>query len=447
MVVPSSRAVFVLAVLLGALGAPVRAAEPIQLKLADAESSARLHQPQLLQARAGTEAAEARVGESRAGLLPQITANAAYKRTTGNYIPTGSVLSTSAGTTTTSATSNNSFTTYNAFSDSIVASQLIWDFKQTWDKYGAAGALAESAQLTEKATLLSTLLNVRAAFFAARADKALALVARQTVVNDEKHLGQTEGFYAAGIKSEVDVAQTRTDLANAQLAQVNADNGYVTARQQLLLAMGVVGSTDFDVADESIAPVPGEDSDDLNALVDEALKQRPEMTAFAQQAQAQQATIDSTRGGYGPSLYANVGFSQGGEALDNLGWNGYVGVSLTWNLFQGGLTNATVREAEANLRNIAAQTEGERQQIASDVNTARLAVRAGLSSQQAAGVALKNAKELLRLAEAQYQTGIGSIIQLSDAQVAESSAEAQVIQADFNLAAARAQLLKALGRP
>jgi len=433
-VVPSSRAVFVLAVLLGALGAPVRAAEPIQLKLADAESSARLHQPQLLQARAGTEAAEARVGESRAGLLPQITANAAYKRTTGNYIPTGSVLSTSAGTTTTSATSNNSFTTYNAFSDSIVASQLIWDFKQTWDKYGAAGALAESAQLTEKATLLSTLLNVRAAFFAARADKALALVARQTVVNDEKHLGQTEGFYAAGIKSEVDVAQTRTDLANAQLAQVNADNGYVTARQQLLLAMGVVGSTDFDVADESIAPVPGEDSDDLNALVDEALKQRPEMTAFAQQAQAQQATIDSTRGGYGPSLYANVGFSQGG-------------VSLTWNLFQGGLTNATVREAEANLRNIAAQTEGERQQIASDVNTARLAVRAGLSSQQAAGVALKNAKELLRLAEAQYQTGIGSIIQLSDAQVAESSAEAQVIQADFNLAAARAQLLKALGRP
>jgi len=193
--------------------------------------------------------------------------------------------------------------------------------------------------------------------------------------------------------------------------------------------------------------VQGEDARDPKPLIDEAIKGRPEMAAFDQQAHAQEETISSARGAYGPALSANAGVSQGGEQLDNLGWNGYVGLSLSWNLFQGGLTNATVAEAEANLRVIAAQEEGEKQQIAADVNSARLAVRAGLESQAAAQVALTNAKELLRLAEGQYQTGIGSIIQLSDAQVAESSAEAQVIQAEFNLAAARAQLLKALGRP
>jgi len=58
-----------------------------------------------------------------------------------------------------------------------------------------------------------------------------------------------------------------------------------------------------------------------------------------------------------------------------------------------------------------------------------------------------NAREQLRLAEGRYQSGVGSIIELGDAQIAATSAAAQVVQADFNLATARAQLLTALGRP
>jgi len=427
--------------------APAMAQQPPILKLEDAEATAKAHQPQLVQAHASAEAAQARIGESRAGLLPQVTAAAGYQRTTGNYVPRGG--GTPAGTTSAaaSADSNNSWNTYNAFSDSIVASQLIWDFGQTYGRYSAAKALSESAELTEQATRLLIVLNVRAAFFSARANKELAAVARQTVANDQKHLEQIQGFVAAGTRSQIDLAQTQTDLANAQLADVNAENNYELSKQQLNLAMGVIANTDFDVADQSLPAVQGEAATDPKPLIDEAIKDRPEMAAFDQQARAQEDTISSARGAYGPSISANAGVNQGGVQLDNLGWNGYVGLSLTWNLFQGGLTNATVSEAQANLRVIAAQEEGEKQQIAADVNSARLAVRAGLESQAAAQVALTNAKELLRLAEGQYQTGIGSIIQLSDAQVAESSAQAQVIQAQFNLAAARAQLLKALGRP
>jgi outer membrane protein len=419
-----------------------RAPAPI-LQLHDAENSAKQHQPSLLQARASTDAADARVGEARAPLLPQVTGSLGYQRTTGNYVPRAGAIPSASTTVSTS----NSWTSYNAFSDSLVANQLIYDFNQTYGKYGAAKALLESTALTEQATQLLVVLNVRTAFFSARANRELSLVARQTVANDEKHLAQTEGFFQAGTKSEVDVAQTKSDLATAQLAQVTADNNYETAKQQLLLAMGVVGSTDFDVAEDSLPAVEGETREDWGALVDEAVKDRPEMAAYAAQIRAQEETISSARGGYGPALSATAGLTQGGEALDNLGWNAYVGVSLTWYLFQGGLTNSTVREAQANLRVLAAETEGQRQQIASDVNTARLAVRAGLESQTAAQVALVNAKELLRLAEGQYETGIGSIIQLSDAQVAESTAAAQVIQANFNLATARAQLLKALARP
>jgi len=414
------------------------------LKLEDAESAARVHQPQLLEVRASAEAADARVGEARAPLLPQVTGTLAYQRTTGNYVPRAGAIP---STTTSGASSSSTWTTYNGFSDSVVANQLIWDFNQTLGRYGAAKDLSQSAVYNEKAQELLIILNVRSAFFSARANKALAAVARETVANDQKHLEQIQGFVEAGTRSQVDLAQARTDLANAQLALVTDDNNYELAKQQLNLAMGVIASTDFDVADQSLPPVPGETTTELGPLIDEALKARPEMASFNQQVAAQEATISSTRGAYGPAISATAGFTQGGEALDNLAWNAYVGVNLSWNLFQGGLTNATVREAQANLRNLAAQSEAQRQQIAADVNSARLAVRAGIASLEAAKVVVMNAKELLRLAEGQYENGLGSIIQLSDAQVAASSAQAQQIQAEFNLAAARAQLLKALGRP
>ncbi|HET6438852.1 MAG TPA: TolC family protein, partial [Anaeromyxobacter sp.] len=57
-----------------------------------------------------------------------------------------------------------------------------------------------------------------------------------------------------------------------------------------------------------------------------------------------------------------------------------------------------------------------------------------------------NAREQLRLAEGRYQAGAGSIIELGDAQIAASTAAAQRVQAEYNLAAARASLVRSLGR-
>ena len=110
------------------------------------------------------------------------------------------------------------------------------------------------------------------------------------------------------------------------------------------------------------------------------------------------------------------------------------------------LVHAQVREAEANAAGAVAQLDILRQQIRLDLDQARLAVRAARESVGAAQEALINARERLRLAEGRYETGVGSVIELGDAQVALTSAAAQAVQADDRLATARAQLLHALGR-
>ncbi len=129
-----------------------------------------------------------------------------------------------------------------------------------------------------------------------------------------------------------------------------------------------------------------------------------------------------------------------------MGWNAAAGVTLTWNLFQGGLTTGTVHEAEGNLGFAAAQLDVLRQQVRVDVDQALLGIRAAKAALSSSRDALVAARQRLSLAEGRYQNGSGSVIELGDAQIAAANAAAQVVQTDFQLATARAQLLWALGR-
>jgi outer membrane protein len=88
-----------------------------------------------------------------------------------------------------------------------------------------------------------------------------------------------------------------------------------------------------------------------------------------------------------------------------------------------------------------------RQRIRLELEQARLAVRAARATLEADGEVVVNARERLRLAEGRYAAGLGSGLELDDAQVAVTNAAAQEVKARFSLAAARAQLARALGRP
>jgi outer membrane protein len=425
------------------------------LDLESAERTGIQNQPNLRQARYATSAAVGRVSEARSGYLPQVTASAqvTYGNLTAHTTSVGAPVAT--GTVSTGAVAWNSpGIGYNA---QVNATQLIYDFGVTSEKWKSADRSVEALQATETVTRNQVLFNVRSSFFTARADHALIGVQRDTLANLEKHLTQTKGFVRAGTQPEIALAQTLTDVANAKVQLIQAENNYDTARAQLNQAMGVTTIVDYDVADEGLGTVDGEDLPS-EQLIARALAARPELASLVKQHEADVLTVRSIKGGYAPSIsgLAGVGVfgtpltleGAGGQSTGTSQYAGWdIGVGLTWPLFQGGLTNGQVREAEGNLGVVDAQLEAERLQVRFDVEQARLAVRTAKVSISAADEALVNAKEQLRLAEASYSQGVGNIIQLGDAQVAETSAAAQRVQADFNLAIARSQLLLALGHP
>ncbi len=410
------------------------------LTLEDALRIARAHQPQLREARAGVEAAQARADQARAPLLPQVNGSGAYARETANFVSRPGSLPSDVSV----RSSETSWETFNAYNFGLSVNQLLYDFGLSRARWGAARATAQSQAASERVTLQQVLLSVRTTYFQARAAKGLVTVARDTLANQEKHLQQVQGFVEVGTRPEIDLAQARADRANALVQVINAENGYDTDRALLNQAMGVEGGADYDVADDTLPSVGGED-EDTEVLLTRALAARPEFAALESEIHAQSLTVRSLRGAYWPSLSASTGLTEAGEQVGDLVWNWNVGVVLSIPVFQGGLTRAQVHEAQATLTSLQAQADALRQQVRVDVEQARLAVRAAKAVVDAAQEALVNSQEQLRLAEGRYEAGVGSIIELGDAQVAGTAAAQQRVQADYNLSSARAQLMHALG--
>ena len=421
--------------------AAAQTAQPARrvLSLSEAVRTALAQQPALRQSQAGTDAAYARADETRSPLLPQVSASAIYSRQTGNFVARPGQLPN-----TFNSSAGASFRSFNFFQFGAAASQLIWDFGLTLDRWRAAQAIAAAQLATEEAFRLFTILNVQVSYLNAGARRDLVQVARETLANQELHLKQITGFVQVGTRPEIDLAQARTDEANARVQLITAENNYAISKAQLNQAMGVEGPTDYDVGNDTIPPFAQEDQL-LAPLLDLALHTRPEFVSADQQVRAQELTIASVRGAYFPSLGAGFTFSDNGPRLDSLTWNWTAQATLQWNLFQGFLTNSQMHEARANLIVFQTQRDILRQQVRLEVETDRLVVLAAKEALGAAEEALTNARIRLRLAERRYQTGVGSVIELSDAQVAATAAAAQEVGARFNLAIARAQLLKAIG--
>lgn len=408
--------------------ASASAAEPARrtLTLEEALRNAQSKHPRMQAAHAQTEASSARVIVSRAALLPTVGASGSYTYGAGRAAP-GAL----AGT---------------FYRFGLTASELVYDFGQTTGKWKSAKASLMSVEAQERNTSVQLGFALRSAYFTAAAARALVKVAEENLRNQDAHLRQIQGFVEAGTRPEIDLAQARTDRANAQVQLIGAQVAYDTDKALLNQAMGVESATDWDVADAPSQPIAEEEAP-ADELMAQAIKARPDLASLARQVEAQELTTTSIQGGYAPALTASAGASELGQALDDLRWGAQAGLSLNWQIFGGGITRAQVAESRANTSALRAQYELQRQQVRADVEQARLGLRATKAAIEAAHEATENARIRLSLAEGRYQAGVGNVIELGDAQLALTTASAQEVQAIFNLATSRARLLQALGQP
>jgi outer membrane protein len=424
--------------------APLLLATAQVLTLAQAESNTHANLPAIHVAVAQTAAQQAVRDVVFTSYLPQLSGSATFyplqTGTGGQALSLGASLPKGAEASTIIVGQTASF--------GVSVSQLIYDFNQTIDKIKANDQLVVAQRDNESVVWNGVLLTTRAAYFNCQQNYALVRVAQQNLDDQSKHVEQMTAYVKAGTHPPVDLAQAQQQAAAANYQLIQAKGAYLTSKAALQQAMGVDAPPDFDVNTDEFPPVKGEDST-TDTLLPEAIAARPEIRAIDDQIAAQRLTISANRESWAPSLSA-VASAAGSwadyEGASSLTPNAKAGLVLNWPFYLGGIAQASTRQAEAVIVQLQAQEDADKQQVRNDVENGLIAIRAAKGQVASAQEALSYAKEQLRLAEGQYQAGVGIALGVFDAQVAVYTAGGQVAQSTDALATGRAQLIKALGR-
>jgi len=384
-------------------------------------------QPTLKASAASVEAARDRVWQSTASYLPQVTANySAVRRKASAGSLTGSF-------------STGQSRTFNFYSTGAQLSQVLFDFGQNLALIHAAEASAASAAADADTQHDTVVFDVSQSYFGLLAAYRLRDVADETVTQNEKHLELAQGRFDVGLAPKFDVTQAQVQVASAELNQVTARNNVSLGRETLRNALGLSAPLDFDIVDVLVEPPAA--IDDAEALTF-AYDNRPELRGIRAQEDAAAQRTAALERDYLPKVTGNAAYNWSGTTYPLRDtWSLGVGVNLS--VFNGGLTTAQVSEARANLKNLQASEEALRQSIMLEVRQAVLNVHQAVESIRVADKGLEQARENVELAEGRYAAGVGTIIELTDAQTSLVSAKASRVQTLVSYHTALASLERA----
>jgi outer membrane protein len=398
--------------------------------LAECIAIAEQQHPSLKAATASVDAGRARVWQSVSNYLPQVSADYSATRQKTNPITSAFGV--------TGARSR----TFNIFGAGGTLTQVLFDFGRNLDSIRAAQASEQSLQADRSTQRETVILGVKQAYFNVLATRRLLGVADETVHQNQKHLEQAQGRFNVGLAAKYDVTQAQVQLANAELNQVMARNNVAVARETLRNALGSTAPLDFDIVDNfDVHRVSITEDGALTAAYDN----RPELQSIRAQELATTRQIASLKKNYLPSVQGNAGYNfQGTDSPTKDLWD--IGANVNLSLFNGGLTTAQIGEQKANLSNLKFNEEVLRQSVALEVRQAVLNLQQAAESIRVSEKALQLARENLDLAEGRYKTGVGNIIELTDAQASLTTAEANHVQALYTYKTTVAALEKATAR-
>jgi outer membrane protein len=336
---------------------------------------------------------------------------------------------------------------YNFWSAQVGLQVTLFDFGRVYYGWRWARDNREAARAGTDAALLQVTFDARAAFYTALAAEEQVRVARESVATQQRHFDQMRGFFEVGTRTRVDVAQSQADLASAQLLLVRTVGALAAARALLAAALGLDRWREM-----TLVPPPeiveGEAAPGAEQIADEAVARRPEPRQLDLQARGSIALGRSARAGYLPSLTLVAGPNFAGPSLDNLTTNLQVAVTLSYPIagFNPVLVSGQVREAEASAAVFEEQARGARNNIRLEAAQAVVALETARQGLVTARQLVAAARERREQADARFTSGVGTVLELSDAEQAYVTAQGQLIQAEVDLGVARARVERALGR-
>jgi outer membrane protein TolC len=390
--------------------------------------------------------AEAQLGIALSAFYPQVTARVGYQHSNNPAEVFGMIVSQRDFDANSISTINDPGYRQN-FRPEIIGKLSLFRGGQDYQNKKAAELGIDVAEF-ERSTVRNALIEaVTATYYAYLAAIEAQKVAQDSIAAITSELNQTKLQYEAGTVLKSDVLSLEVQLAEAQTAEIRAANGIDITKASIANLLGLSSFQTFIVASSaSTLPKPKLPAS-FNDLLDQAIAQRPEVKAAANQVEISLRKLKSEQGAYLPKADAYVSYGQNSQSpgFNSEKDNVTAGVTVEMDLFSGFNTQQRVKAAE---RKAAEARETERKTklaIEQEVKTAFLNFKEALARLKVTEASVLSADEALRLVNEERRAEVVTVTRYIEAEVARNNAQSNTIAAHYDALSAEAALKKAIG--
>lgn len=333
----------------------------------------------------------------------------------------------------------------NSHSNSITASLPIFTGGELQGQIGQAKANYRSMLSAEEQAYNEMKETATTGYFNMLNATNMKALRQESVDRLQAHLDNVIAQYNVGIAARADVLRSEVELANAQQNYITASNEYDVAEATLNNIIGTPLGTTLLLKDR-LQYEPYEN--DMAYCLVYSEQHRPELKQAEYAIDSAEAALVVARSGHMPKVYANASNNWGGNGSDWPGdddENWSVGVTASMNVFDSGVTWSKIHAAQENL---AKAKEAQRQikdNVELEVRTDYLSMREAEKRITTTQVAVASAEEDYHIAVVRYQAGVGTNIDVMDAQEALTQAKTNYYQALYNYNTSKAALNTSMG--
>jgi len=332
----------------------------------------------------------------------------------------------------------------NQRSASLTLSWLLFDFGARAASLESARQLLAAASATLDSTVQTVFLSALQSYYNAQAARAALAAAQESEKATRESLAAAEVRYKVGTGTPADRLQAQTAWSQATLNRIRAEGNLKNSFGILANVMGLDANQPLILEELPAVQPDAAFESDIETLIEAARQRRPDLKAAEAQLKTARSGVDLARAAGRPTLSLGAGPSW--QQVGNLSSNASaIGVTVNLPLFSGFNTTYKVRAAEAQTEATAAQRDRLRLQIALDVWQAYQSLTTATQSIKTTIDLLSSAEQSERVALGRYKAGVGSILDVLNAQSALAAARQQRVQATLDWRVYRATLAQAIG--
>jgi outer membrane protein TolC len=391
--------------------------------------------------------AEAQIAEARSGAFPQLSVSAQYMRNVelpviflpGNsppFNPSPNTISFAIG-------SNNSYQGGLTLTQAVYSHQVnvALDIANTYKDLSDAGY---------ESTRQSVVLQTKKAFYGVLLMQKLVEANRQALDMVKANYENVQALYNHGQAAEFDLLRAEVQVANTEPTVISVENNLVLAVNGLKSLLSIPLDSNVVIeGDFMFAEVP---QSVLDQGARDAMTTNPSLQQLAFQETMLDQNISIEQSGYFPSVFA-FGSYQWQTQDNTFQFNNYlwakivnIGVTLSWNVFDGLRTPARVEQARVDLRKVEYARLKAEEGLTIAIQSARLKMDEAKRRIQGQEKNIEEAKKAVSIAETRFKNGVGTQLELLDTQVAMTLAQTNYAQAIYDYLVAKADWDFAVGQ-